>query len=254
MNRDRRFKEDDSQVIYGTRAVLEAIEAGRDIERVVIQRDLQSELTKELMQVAREHKIPIQKVPKEKFNSFRKKNHQGVVCYISPISFSSIENVIEGSFNKGKDPFILILDQITDVRNFGAIVRSAECAGVDGIVIPEKGSARINNDAMKTSAGALNLIPVCRSSNLNKTVEYLQTSGITITACTEKGDKSIYDVSYVGPVAIIMGSEDTGISNDLIRKSEHLAFIPMKGKIGSLNVSVATAVILFEANRQRDIT
>lgn len=237
-------------MIYGTRAVIEAIAAGKDIDRILVQSGLANDLVKELIAVAKNNNIPLSFVPSEKLKRLTSKNHQGVICFLSPVSYASVDNLIYKAYNEGREPFFIILDRITDVRNFGAIVRTAECAGVDGIIIPEKGNAPITGDAMKTSAGALNHVPVCREKDLKKTVQLLHDNGIRVIACTEKTDRNIYQINLTGPIAIVMGSEEDGISDHLLRVSDELASIPLKGKIGSLNVSVAAGVILYEVVRQ----
>lgn len=240
-----------NDIIYGIRSVLEGIKAGKDIDKILIKTGLKGELISELMQVAREHEIPFQYVPMEKINRVHSGNHQGVIAYVSPITYDKIENILPGIFEKGEDPFILILDQITDVRNLGAIARSAEGAGVHAIIVPEKGSAMINADAVKTSAGALNIIPVVRTTGMKQTVNFLKNSGLTIIAATEKAVASYYSTDMKGPVAIILGSEESGISPELLRIADYLVKIPLMGKIASLNVSVAASVILFEVVKQR---
>lgn len=244
-------KPSDKDFIFGTRAVIEAIHSGKEMDTIYIQKDVSNELTKELIDECLKLKIPFTKVPVEKLNRITRKNHQGVVALISAVTYASLDNIISECYSKGKDPLILMLDRVTDVRNFGAIARSAECAGVDAIVIPFKGSAQINSDAVKTSAGALHHIPVCRENNLEGTVEYLQENGLQVVACTEKGKDMIYNTPMNQPLAIIMGSEEDGISNELIRKADFLSKIPLTGKISSLNVSVAAALVIFEAVRQR---
>lgn len=239
-------------VLFGIRPVIEAIKAGKEVEKLLIQKDQHSVLIHELIKLAREHNIPISQVPVEKLNSITRKNHQGVVCFVALLSYASLDNIISQCFNKGKDPFILILDRITDVRNFGGISRTAECTGVDAIVIPTRGSAQINSDALKTSAGALNFIPVCREDNLKKTIDYLKESGLQVVGCTEKADKQLYEFDFKRPVAIIMGSEEDGISPEYLKKCDATVKIPMQGQIESLNVSVATGMILYEAVRQRN--
>lgn len=238
-------------MIYGTRAVMEAIAAGKDIEKIMIQSGLNNDLVRELLTIARERRLPVGFVPQEKLKRLSSKNHQGVICLLSSVSYASLDNLIDHAYSEGREPFLLILDRITDVRNFGAIARTAECVGVDGIVISEKGSAPITSDAVKTSAGALHHLPVCREKDLKKTFKLLRETGIRIVACTEKAENEIYDVDVTGPLALVVGSEEDGISDVLIREADELARIPMKGKIGSLNVSVASGIALYEALRQR---
>ena len=238
-------------MIYGTRAVIEAIRAGKEIEKIMIQSSLANDLIKELITVARERQVPYTFVPQEKLKKFSTKNHQGVICILASVTYASLDNIIHVAYSEGREPFLLILDRVTDVRNFGAIARTAECAGVDGIVIGEKGNAPITGDAMKTSAGALNHLAICREKDLKKTMKFLRENGIRIVACTEKASQDIYDVELSGPVALIMGSEEDGISDSLLRDADELAKIPMRGKIGSLNVSVATGVAIYEVIRRR---
>jgi 23S rRNA (guanosine2251-2'-O)-methyltransferase len=240
-----------SDMIYGTRAVMEAILAGKQIEKIMIQSGLANDLIKELITTAKKNQVSYVFVPAEKLKRMSSKNHQGVICLLAAVSFASLDNLIDRAFSDGREPFFLLLDRITDVRNFGAIARTAECAGLDGIVIPEKGSAPITSDAMKTSAGALNHIPVCRERDFKKTMQLLRDSGIRVVACTEKANKDLYEVNLSGPIALIMGSEEDGISDTLLREADELAKIPMKGKIGSLNVSVAAGVSIYEVIRQR---
>jgi 23S rRNA (guanosine2251-2'-O)-methyltransferase len=242
-----------NEMIYGTRAVLEAIVAGKQIEKIMIQSGLNNDLIRELINKAKGANLPVSFVPQEKLKRLSSKNHQGVICLVSAISFSSLDNVINKVFSEGRDPILLLLDRVTDVRNFGAIARTAECAGVDAIVIPEKGNAPITSDAMKTSAGALNHLPVCREKDLRKTLQFLRESGIRVVACTEKTESSIYECALNGPVALILGSEEDGISDVLLREADELARIPMKGKIGSLNVSVAAGVAIYEVIRQQGL-
>ncbi len=237
-------------MIYGTRAVIEAILAAKNIDKVMIQSGLSNDLIKELIAVARNNNVPVAFVPPEKLKRLSTKNHQGVICLLSSISFASLDNLIFKAYNEGREPFFLILDRITDVRNFGAIVRTAECAGVDGIILAEKGNAPVTSDAMKTSAGALNHVPICREKDMKKTLKLLHENGIRLVACTEKTDKSIYEVNLTGPLALILGSEEDGISDTVLRESDELARIPLKGKIESLNVSVAAGIALYEAVRQ----
>lgn len=237
--------------IFGTRAVIETIDSGQDIEKVLIQTGLQNELIKGLISKMKSLKIPYSLVPLQKLNRLTRKNHQGAICYLSPIAFHSLDNIIESAYTKGKDPFLVILDRITDVRNFGAVARTLECAGADALVIQSRGNAMIGGDAMKTSAGALNILPVCREENLKECIRNLKDTGIRIVACTEKTEQLIYDIDLKGPLAIILGSEEDGISPEYLKMCDSLVKIPMAGKIESLNVSVSAGVILYEAYRQR---
>jgi len=242
-----------NQMVFGIRAVVEAIRAGKEIESIYLQRGIGGGLLNELKDLLIEFQITPQQVPIEKLNRLTAKNHQGVVAFISPIVYEKIENIIPLIFEAGKVPLILVLDAITDVRNMGAIARTAECAGVQAIVIPAKGSAQINPDAIKTSAGALYKIPVCRHDNFIQTVKFLQESGLQLVCCTEKTKEDIYKPDYTVPTAIVMGSEEAGVRTEIIRIADHLAKIPMYGEIESLNVSVATGIILYEVIRQRRI-
>jgi len=241
-----------TDMIYGTRAVLEAITAGRQIEKIFIQKGLHNELVRDLLNQVRALGLPVQYVPPEKLNRLTPKNHQGVVCLLSPITYASADNLIHAAYSQGRDPFLIILDRITDVRNFGAIARTAEGAGADGLIISEKGSAPVTADAMKTSAGALNHLPVCREKDLKATLKFLRDNGLKIVACTEKASSLIYEADLKGPVALILGSEEDGISDELLRRADELVKIPMKGAIGSLNVGVAAGIALYEVVRQRE--
>jgi len=240
-----------NQMVFGIRAVIEAIDSGKEIESLFVQRGLGGSLFLELKALLKEHEISFQQVPIEKLNRITRKNHQGVIAVISPITYHKVEDLVPAIYEKGETPLFLILDGVTDVRNLGAIARTAECSGVHAIIVPKKGSAEINPDAIKTSAGALYKIPVCRHDNLQKVGKFLIESGIQLVVSTEKTESSIYDVDYSGPTAIIMGAEDVGVSDDLIRIADHLAKIPMFGEIGSLNVSVSAGIVLYEAIRQR---
>jgi 23S rRNA (guanosine2251-2'-O)-methyltransferase len=241
----------EDNLIFGMRAVIEAIEAGKEIEKIFLQKGLSNELYHELRKALRGVTIPIQIVPPEKLKKLTDKNHQGVIAYLTEINYYQTEELLSGVFEKGKVPLVLILDRITDVRNFGAIARGAECAGVDFIIIPSRGAALINGDAIKTSAGALHRLKVCREDNLKNTIEFLKESGLQIVACHEKTEHLIYDADFKKPSAIIMGSEENGISNEYIKRSDVQVKIPMAGKIASLNVSVASGIVLFEAVKQR---
>jgi 23S rRNA (guanosine2251-2'-O)-methyltransferase len=244
-------KRESNQMIFGIRAVIEAIKSGKEIESIFVQRGLTGEIFQELRSLLKEQQLVFQQVPVEKLNRITQKNHQGVIAVISPIIYQKIEDIIPAIYEKGETPLIVVLDEITDVRNLGAIARTAECAGVHALVVPAKGSAQINPDAVKTSAGALFKIPVCRVESLSKTARFLQESGLQLVACTEKTQDFLYKPDYTSPTAVILGSEEDGISTDLIRISDHLAKIPMHGEIESLNVSVSAGIILYEAVRQR---
>lgn len=237
--------------IFGIRAVIEAVKSGKQIDKLMIRSGLQGELIQELMTLVKEHQIPIQYVPNERINRVTMKNHQGVLAFISPIEFQNIENILPSLFESGKNPLFVILDKVTDVRNFGAITRTAECAAVDAIIIPEKGSAQISGDAVKTSAGALLKMPVCRVKNLLQTIKFLQESGIQIVAATEEANDLYYKTDFSIPTAILMGAEDKGVDMEYLRIANQMVKIPILGEIESLNVSVAASIIMYEAVKQR---
>jgi 23S rRNA (guanosine2251-2'-O)-methyltransferase len=236
----------DNNLLYGIRPVMEAISAGREIDRLMLQQGLKGELLPELRKLMSENSIPFQYVPIEKLNRLVRGNHQGVVCFVSPIAFQPIENLLMSVFEKGETPLFVMLDRITDVRNLGAIARSAECAGAHGLIIPERGGAPISSDALKTSAGALSVLPVHRSSNLKNTLDYLKESGLSIVAASEKGDLPYYEATYREPMVLILGSEEDGVSPEYLKRCDQVVSIPMRGSIGSLNVSVAAGILLFE--------
>ncbi len=238
-------------LIFGIHPVMEAIQAGRDMDRVLIRRGAGSEQMKKIISLVSGRGIPIQRVPVEKLNRLTSGNHQGVVAWLSRISYGNIETMLPSIFEAGEDPLLLILDGVSDVRNFGAIARSAEGAGAHAIIIPVSGSAPVNADAIRTSAGALHRIPVCRVRDMRGTVRFLRDSGLRITAATEKSDTVLFETDLSGPAAIIMGSEEKGISATLLSEAHQRVSIPMSGAIASLNVSVAAGIILFEVLRQR---
>jgi 23S rRNA (guanosine2251-2'-O)-methyltransferase len=240
-----------SEMIFGTRAVMEAIKAGREIEKIFVQAGLNNDLIKELIQVAKHNGVPFTFVPQAKLNRLSTKNHQGVICQLATVSYANLEGIIDKAFQEGRAPFLLIVDRVTDVRNFGALARTAECAGLDAIIMGDSGNAPITGDAMKTSAGALSHLPVCRVKDMKKTLHFLRESGIQIIACTEKASDTLYDIDLNTPLALIMGSEEDGISPQLLKDADRLAKIPMRGKISSLNVSVAAGIAIYEALRQR---
>ncbi len=237
--------------IFGLRAIIEAAESGRSIDKVLVKKDLSGDLAKEFLQKMKEYGVLLQKVPVEKLNRITMKNHQGAIALLSPIEYSHIEDLIPIFYEEGRLPFVILLDGITDTRNFGAIVRTAECVGADAIVIPERGSASVTPDAVKTSAGALLHIPVCRERSILETVRILKDNGYKVVGATEKSHQLYTDIDYNVPVGIVMGAEDTGISNEVLRACDSLGAIPIRGHIGSLNVSVAAGVMMYEVVRQR---
>lgn len=241
----------EKEMIFGIRAVIEAIEAGKEIDKIIVRKDLQGDLAKELFVLLNSNDIPVQRVPVERFTRFTRKNHQGVIAFLSAVSYEKIEDIVPFLYENGKNPFIVLLDGLTDVRNFGAIARTCEVAGVDAIVIPARGSVTVNADAVKTSAGALMKIPVCKEQSLTDVIKYLKDCGVQVVAATEKAEKNYTEIEYNGPVALVMGSEDLGVSLDNIRIADNLVKIPQFGTIGSLNVSVATGVLVYEVIRQR---
>lgn len=236
---------------YGLRATMEAITSGKAIDKVLIRKGLKGELFQELFSMIRKREVPFQHVPSEKLERITKKNHQGVIAFLSPVEFYRIEEVLPGIFERGQMPFLMVLDGLTDVRNFGAILRTAECAGVNGVVIPSRSFARISEDTAKTSAGALYRIPLCRTHDLGESVDYIQKSGLQAVGVTEKTDHLYYDLDFIRPTALVMGAEDKGISPALLNKLDHRAKIPLAGDIESLNVSVAAGVVIYEVVRQR---
>ncbi|MFV8281967.1 23S rRNA (guanosine(2251)-2'-O)-methyltransferase RlmB [Christiangramia marina] len=237
--------------IFGIRAVIEAIESGESIEKVFIQKGLAGSLFQELNRHLKSGSFTVSYVPIEKLNKLSKGNHQGVVANISPISFISLNDLVESVQNKGTIPLYLLLDGITDVRNFGAIIRTAECCGVDGIIVQEKGSAPINADTVKTSAGAVFKVPICKVDHIKDALFHLQTYDVKIVAATEKTDDTVYDIDLKQPVAIVMGDEAKGVSNSILKLADFRAKLPMLGEIASLNVSVACGAVLYETVRQR---
>lgn len=242
---------DKTDYIFGLRPVLEALDSSKSIDKILVKRELNGDLVKEVLLKAKEMDVPVQKVPEEKLNRITRKNHQGVIAIMCPVRYYNLDNLVATLYEEGKNPLAVILDGVTDARNFGAIARSVECAGADFIVIPEKGSASVTSDSVRSSAGALLHIPVCREKELLSTVKRLQENGYKVVGASEKSKVNYTDIDYSGPIAIVMGAEDTGISTDVIRRCDELAAIPILGKVGSLNVSVACGVMLYEVVRQR---
>jgi 23S rRNA (guanosine2251-2'-O)-methyltransferase len=237
--------------IFGIRAIIEAVYAEIEIDKVFIQKELQGDLMKELMKVLKKHNINFSYVPVEKLNRLTTKNHQGAIATISPVKFYDIETLVNNVVESGKMPFFLILDQLSDARNFGAIIRTAECTGVNGIIIQKQGAAPVNGDTVKTSVGAVFNIPICKVEHIKDAIYYLQGSDIKTVAATEKTENTIYDINFNMPCAIIMGSEDRGVNPSVLKITDEMAKLPMFGTIGSLNVSVACGAFLYEAVRQR---
>lgn len=242
---------DRSDYIFGIRPVLEALEASKSIDKILVKREINGELIKEVLKKAKELDVPVQKVPNEKLNRITMKNHQGVIAIVSPVRYRDLDNLLVSLYEEGKNPMGLILDGITDARNFGAIARSAECAGADFIIIPERGSASVTSDSMRSSAGALFHIPVCREKDLAQTIKRLHENGYKVVGASEKSNINYTDINFTIPVVIVMGAEDTGLSPEVLRHCDELAAIPILGKVGSLNVSVACGVMLYEVVRQR---
>lgn len=240
-----------NEMIFGVRAVIEAVEAGKEIDKILMKRDLQSALSKELLTALKGTQIPVQRVPAERLNRITRKNHQGVIAFVSAITYRHVEELVPALFEEGKSPVFVMLDGVTDVRNFGAIARTCLCAGIDAVILPARNSVSVNADAMKTSAGALHTLPVCREQNLASAIRYLKECGFGIIAATEKGDYDYTKADYKRPVCIVMGAEDTGIPYEHLALCDEWAKIPVYGQIESLNVSVAAGILIYEAVRQR---
>ncbi len=247
----RKPNENQSEFIFGIRAVLEAIKAGKDIDKILIRKDSDSSLVGELVDALKGSRIPVQRVPVERLNRVTMKNHQGVVAFLSEVTYQRLEDLLPQWYEEGKDPFVVLLDGITDVRNFGAIARTCECAGVHAIVIPMTDSVSVNADAVKTSAGALHTLPVCREKSIHDAIVLLKNSGVRVFAATEKASDNYAKADYSGPVALVMGAEDTGIDSGNLRICDELVQIPILGRIGSLNVSVAAGILLYEVVKNR---
>ena len=241
----------EKEMIFGIRAVIEAIDAGKVLDKVLLRRDMSSTIGRELLQKLEGTTTPMQKVPVEKLNQFTDKNHQGVIAFLSPIEFYRVEDMVQSLFDEGKIPLLVVLDGITDMRNFGAIARTCACAGVHALIIPTRGCVSINGDAIKTSAGALHTLPVCKVDNLQNCLTYLRDSGLRIVAATEHTDTNYTDVDMTAPTAIIMGSEEKGIYEENLKLTTDRVRIPMTDAIESLNVSVAAGIMIYEAVRQR---
>jgi len=245
-----RENETEQNIVFGIHPVIEAIESGKEIEKVFLKKGTTNPAIADIKRTLKGKRIPFQEVPQEKLFRLTRKNHQGVIALLSPIEYQNFDEVVRRVIEAGKTPLVLVLDRVSDVGNFGAICRSAECAGVDAILIPVKGSAQINSYAVKSSAGAIFNIPICRTGHILSEVRQLKESGLKIVACSEKGDETIYGSDLSGPMAVIMGSEEDGIGEGLMEIADIHLNIPMAGTTGSLNVSVATGIVLFERLRQ----
>ena len=239
------------QYLYGIHPVLEALRAGKKFDRILIKQGFESPLFRELMELVQKNGVTYQFVPVEKLNQTVKGAHQGVIATIASVDYVPLEEMVDTALSVSDNPLFVILDGVSDVRNLGAIARTLECAGGSGIIVPAKGGAAVNADAIKSSAGALMRIGICKVPNLRYAAYYLKQSGFSLVAATEKTDVMIYDVDMTGPCAVIMGSEGKGISQSMLSLADSKAAIPMAGAISSLNVSAATSVVLFEAVRQR---
>lgn len=241
----------ENEMIFGIRAVIEAIEAGKEVDKILMKRELQGDLSRDLFSIIKGTNIPLQRVPQEKLDRITRKNHQGVIAFISAVTYQKLEDIVPFLYEEGKVPFIVLLDGVTDVRNFGAIARTCECAGVDAIVLPTRNSVSVNADAMKTSAGALHTLPVCKENSINEALKYLKNCGFKVIAATEKATVDYTEAEYTDPVALVMGGEDMGVAMDNLRICDEMVSIPVLGNISSLNVSAAAAVLIYEVVRQR---
>jgi len=241
------------ELIFGLRAVIEALRSGKELEKILFKTGLQGELYNELLHLAKKQRVTCQRVTAERLSFLTDKNHQGVVAFTAPVNYHHLETVVAEALSAGENPIVLVLDGVTDVRNFGAIARTAECAGVKAIVIPEKGNAPVNADAIKTSAGALFRIPVCKSTGLWYTMKFLKENNFKIVAASERNGLNFNEADYSGPLAIVLGSEDKGISPQVMKMVDQVVSIPIKGEIGSLNVSVAAGIVIYAAFTSRGL-
>ena len=242
---------DKTQYIYGIHAVLEALDAGKDIDKILMSKTLNDETAKQISERARQLRIPVQRVPVQKIDRITRRNHQGVLALMAAVTYYRVEDLVPQLFDEGENPFIVVLDGVTDVRNFGAVARTCDCAGVSAIVIPDRESVSVNADAVKTSAGALNYLPVCREHNLVSAIKLLRDSGFKIVGTSDKNATPYTDADYTGPVAIVLGAEDKGISPEIMKLCDTRVLIPEFGHINSLNVSVAGGIMIYEVVRQR---
>lgn len=240
------------RLIIGKQPLIEAIAAGKTIDKIFLQKNASSELSAQIRQLCKQHQIPMQFVPVEKLNSFTRANHQGVVAFAAMVQYMPLQAVIDFAVGNGDTPLFIMLDGVTDVRNIGAIARTALCCGVQAIIIPDKGVGALNEEAMKSSAGALEHLHICRVGSLMKAVDELHLNGIRVYASEMKTEKTISSIDFTEPCCIVMGGEEKGVFPALMKICDEIFFIPMKGKFESLNVSVATGMILYEAGKQRN--
>lgn len=250
---EKRTTKHQPNIIFGRHPVVEALKSGTPVDKLFLQQGTRGEFEKEIRYLSRYFNVPLQVIPKERMAKWTRKNHQGIIGLLSLLPYYQIEDVLPMIYEQSKTPLLLILDGVTDVRNFGAIARTAEVCGAQALIIPKKGSAQINADAIKTSAGALTKISVCRENSLIKTIEFLQLSGIQVIASDLKGDAAIYDLDFTMPTAIVIGAEGEGVSRAVLEKVDQRFIIPQVGTTDSLNVSVATGMMLYEAMRQRTL-
>jgi len=241
----------EKEFLYGVHPMMEALKAGKEFDKILLQKGINSNAFRELFQAIRKAEIHFQYVPIQKLDRITRKAHQGVIGFASLVSYMPVEEVVTSVFESGKNPLVIILDKVTDVRNLGAISRTAECAGADAIVFPFQNAAQINSDAIKSSAGALMKIPLCRERNLKEAIITLKNSGLKIIAATEKADNLYYKTDFTVPMALIMGSEGSGVSEEYLKLADDYVAIPLMGEIESLNVSNAASILIYETVRQR---
>lgn len=240
-------------MIFGIHAIVEALQANKEIDKIIIKRDLSGANSRELMEAVKSHpSVQVQKVPVERLNKYTMKNHEGAIAFLSKVEYQKVSDIIPSIFEQGKDPLLVVLDGVTDVRNFGSIARTCDCAGVDAVVVPMRGGLMINADAMKTSAGALNSLPVCREFSLAEAIRFIKSSGVKVVAVTKGAKKSYQKVDYSGPLALVFSDDRNDVSDLVLRSADEVVSVPVHGNISSLNVSVAAGVVLFEAIKSRE--
>lgn len=243
----------ENEMIFGIHAIVEALEANKEIDKVIIKRDLNSDLSIRLFEALKSHPmVQVQRVPVQKLDSYTRKNHEGAIAFISKVEYQKLSGIVPTAFEEGRDPFVVMLDGVTDVRNFGSIARTCECAGVDAVVVPIKGGIMINGDAIKTSAGALHSLPVCKERSLTEAIRFAKNSGLKVVAVARGAKKSYTEVDLTGPLALVFGDERTDVSDDVLRSADAVISIPTKGSIDALNVAVSAGVVIFEALKQRN--